>query len=251
MVKKRKLTSADLNEVTAYVEESSDRRNASTGINIVNLKDIPIKIKCLNDKQKTLKKAIEEKDVVIAIGAAGVGKTYLSLISALHLLKTFPNKYDKIILIKSIQTIKGEDPGTLPGTMLEKMEPFMYSFIWNLNEIFHSKYITKSFINQGVLEVLPIGYCRGITLKNCIILTDEIQNIDMHTFRTIITRMGENSKMIFLGDAEQVDTCKKPCILKVCEAFKDKEYAAVIKFTDDESVRNALIPKILDALKNL
>lgn len=92
----------------------------------------------------------------------------------------------------------------------------------------------------------------GILSKNCVVVIDEAQNIDMHTFRTLITRIGKNSKMIFLGDIEQIDRKNKQesCLARVSELFKGKDFATSVNFTDEESVRHPIIPQILEILKN-
>lgn len=249
MAKRKNLSKEDHEDVSIY-EEESQRRNTYEP-NKVRLNDLSIKVKCANPKQKDLKKAIEEKDVVVSIGAAGTGKTYISLITALHLMKTQP-KYKKLVLVKSLQTIKGEELGFLPGNIMEKMEPYMHSFVGNLDKIFHNTTVTKELIDKGVIEIQPIAYIRGVTKDNCIVIVDEAQNLSMHTFRTIITRIGKSCKMIFLGDTEQVDLKVKEvsCLSKVATLFKDKEFSDSIEFNDEDSVRNPIIPKLLELLKD-
>jgi phosphate starvation-inducible protein PhoH and related proteins len=247
LAKRRNLTKDDLEDVSIYEEITQKKTQIP---NKVRLLDIPIQVKCLNEKQKDLKKAIEEKQVVITTGPAGTGKTYVSLLTALHILKTEP-QYSRLVLVKSLQTIKGEDIGYLPGTLEEKMTPYMYSFTGNLDKIFKSPYITKALSDQGVIEVFPIAFVRGVTIDNAIVVIDEAQNIDMHTFRTIITRIGKSCKMVFLGDVDQIDRKNKgeSCLARVATLFKGAEYAESVIFTDEESVRNPIIPKLLELLK--
>ena len=250
MAKRKNLSKEDLEDVSIY-EEITQRRNGTYDPNKIRLHDIQIRVKCLNEKQKMLKKAIENKDVVISTGPAGTGRTYMSLLTGLHLLKTEP-KYQRLVLIKSLQIIKGEDLGYLPGTVAEKMEPYMYSFTGNLDKIFGSSTVTKALLDKGVIEVFPIAYIRGVTMDNAIVIIDEAQNIDMHTFKTIITRIGNSCKMIFLGDVEQIDRKNKyeSCLSKVAQLFKGVEYAESVIFTDEESVRNPIIPNLLELLKD-
>lgn len=184
------------------------------------------------------------------ISSHNTGRTYMSLLTALHILKTEP-QYKKIVLIKSLQIIKGEDLGYLPGSVTEKMEPYMYSFTGNLDKIFGTPSITNALMNQGVIEVFPIAYIRGVTIDNAIVIIDEAQNIDMHTFRTIITRIGKSCKMVFLGDTEQIDRKQsESCLARVSELFTNVEYAESVVFTNEESVRNPIIPNLLELLKN-
>jgi phosphate starvation-inducible PhoH-like protein len=250
LAKHKNLRKEDLEDVSIY-EELAARRNQTYHPNKVRLNDISIKVKCLNEKQKKLRRAIEDKDVVISTGPAGTGRTYMSLLTALHLLKTEP-KYSRLVLIKSLQVIKGEDLGYLPGSVAEKMEPYMMSFTGNLDKILGHPSLTASLMEQGVIEIFPIAYVRGVTIDNAIVIIDEAQNIDMHTFKTIITRIGHSCKMVFLGDTEQIDRKVKTesCLTKVAELFKDVDYADSVIFTDEESVRNPIIPKLLELLKD-
>jgi phosphate starvation-inducible protein PhoH and related proteins len=227
--------------------------NSNSGIlkKSINLNDINLsKIKCLNETQKLLKKSINEKDIVISSGPAGTGKTFIALLTALSCIKSEP-KYRKLILIKSLQVIDGESVGYLKGTLAEKIEPYMYSFIYNLDRIFGSKQITKSFFETGLIEFQPIAFCRGVTFSECIVILDEMQNITMGTFKTLITRIGYDCKMIFLGDTNQIDLKNKgdSCINKVLEIFKNKEFINVIQFKNEESVRNPLIPEIIKIIE--
>jgi len=244
MVKSKNLTAKDLEDVRNWEEL---HRKTTTKINI---NEIKIQVKCENEKQKQLKKAIEDKEITISIGPAGTGKTYIGLKTALLILKS-QSQYRRIVLIKSLQTIKGEEMGFLPGTLYEKMEPYMHSFTGNLDKIFGDRCTAGKLIEAGVLTIEPIAFIRGNTLDNSIVIIDETQNIDMHTFKTIVTRIGRNSKMVFLGDIEQVDRRAKneSCLSKVFTAFGESDFVATIEFVNDECVRNEIIPKVLDVLK--
>jgi len=250
MARKKNLSANDLEDVSIWEDQtqiSTIIRNSK-----VNLNDIPVRVKCLNEKQKELKKAIEEKEIIISIGPAGTGKTYISLKTALHILKTQP-QYRRIVLIKSLEVIKGEETGFLPGTLREKMEPYMHSYTGNLDKIFGDRSTGNKLMDAGVIVVEPIAFIRGNTLDNDIVIIDETQNIDIHTFKTIISRIGRSSKMLFLGDVEQIDRkyVKTSCLAKVFEAFKDKDYIGSIEFLNEDCVRNEIIPVVLDVIKTI
>ena len=246
-VKKKNLSKDNIDDVNDF--QFSEKPASSTMMNL-KISDIPIKVKCLTERQKELKKAIEDFEIVIGEGPAGVGKTHMSLLMALHLLKTEPLKYQKLVLVKSVQVIKGEEVGFLKGNLDDKLSGHMISFTSNLDKIFGSKAITKHFIDSGLIEIVPIAYIRGCTYDRAIMLVDEIQNITLSTFKTIVTRIGEDSKFIFLGDSEQIDLTnkKESCLKKVVELFKDTDFIKVLSFVDSDCVRNPIIPKILEIL---
>ena len=250
MARKRNLSKEDIDDVSTYEDYTLTHNNGNGNEKGVRIQDLPIKIKCLNEKQKTLKKAIEDKEITLVNGPSGVGKTYFSLLMAIHLLKT-ETKYKQISLVKSVQTITGESIGYLPGDINEKIYPYMYSYIGNLNKIFHNKDTSKKLLEKGIIEFLPIAYVRGINIDSQICIIDETQNIDRHTFKTIITRIGTDSKFIFLGDTEQVDRKykKESCFMKICDMFKDNDFVGVVNFTDDDCIRNPIIPHVLNVLE--
>lgn len=199
------------------------------------------------DKQAELVSLIEEKEVVIAIGPSGSGKTYAAAAAALSLLD---EGYDKIILIKSVTTIPGEAIGFIPGSANDKMEPFMLSFSGNIDKI-AGKDATKNLIEKHIIEVLPLAYVRGLSIDDSIVIIDEAQNLTHHTFKTIMTRIGTNSKYIFLGDVEQIDRKIKTesCLADVLDIFSSEDYIGTVEFSDDDCIRNPIIPKILEKLR--
>lgn len=199
------------------------------------------------EKQRELAKLIRDKEVVIATGSSGVGKTYVTAAIALQLLD---EGYKKIILVKSVTTIPGENIGFIPGTYEEKMEPFLMSYTWNIDKI-AGKDSSKEFMHKGLIEVLPLAYIRGLSIDDSIVIIDEAQNIDEHTFKTLMTRIGENSKYIFLGDIEQIDRKRREesCLEKVLNIFKDSKIVGTLHFEDSDCVRNPIIPEILQKLR--
>lgn len=200
-----------------------------------------------NQKQQDFIELIEEKEIIIATGVPGSGKTYVSLAAALNLLGEV---YKKVVLVKSVTTLPGEELGFLKGSMLDKMEPHVFSYKWNVDKMC-SKGAFDSMMNKGIIEILPLAFIRGITIDDAIVIIDEAQNLNAHLFKSIMTRIGENSKYIFLGDTEQVDLRRKDkSFLKpISEIFQGEDYIGSIEFTDEDCVRNPLIPKILEKLK--
>ena len=200
-----------------------------------------------NYKQQQLVNLIEDKEVILATGVAGTGKTYVALATALSLLGPI---YKKVVLVKSVTTLPGEEIGFLKGGMEQKMEPFVMSYVWNIDKIC-GQGSASSLMNKKIVEVLPLAFIRGLSIDNSIVIIDEAQNIDAHTFKTMMTRIGEDSKYIFLGDVEQIDRKKKSesCLQKVMDIFKDSPIIGTIEFTDEDCERNPIIPKILSILR--
>ena len=199
-------------------------------------------------RQQEFVELIENNEVIIAKGVPGTGKTYVALATALDLLG---DTYKRIILVKSVTPLPGEEIGFMPGAMEQKMEPFLMSYTWNIDKICGDG-AAKSLIEKKLVQILPLAFVRGLSIDNSIVIVDEAQNIDSHTFKTIMTRIGDNSKYIFLGDPEQVDRKKQDesCLNTVIRLFGDTNLMGTIEFTDADCVRNPIIPKILTILRD-
>lgn len=204
------------------------------------LSGMSIDVKYKTENQKKFAKLIKEKEITIAAGYAGTGKTFLSCVEALKLLKL--GGYGKIILIKSVTELKGESIGYLKGTLHEKMFPYMFSFKSNLYKIIGQE-MTEFLETNGMIEILPLAYIRGMNIDNSVVLIDEAQNISLGNMRTIMTRIGTNSKMIITGDSKQIDLVKKSesSLEKIFEKFGADPNFGTIRFEKDDQVRNPLI----------
>jgi phosphate starvation-inducible protein PhoH len=174
--------------------------------------------------------------------------TFLACAEALKLLKNHETPFKKIILVKSVTTLKDEEIGFLKGTMEEKMEPFMDSFLDNFNKII-GEANTNKLREMKYIEIKPIAYVRGRSIDNSIIIMDEAQNISIDNMRTLMTRIGENSKMIILGDVKQKDlrNKKESSLEVVIERFKDRKGFGIVELRNEEDiVRNPIIKIIED-----
>jgi phosphate starvation-inducible PhoH-like protein len=201
-----------------------------------------VSVKCKTENQKALVNAIKEKEVVICSGPAGTGKTYLACAEALKLIKRYA-KYKKIVIVKSVTTLKNEEIGFLKGGLREKMEPFMFSFVHNFEKLV-GQAITSRLRELKTIEELPIAYMRGINLDRSIIIIDEAQNISQENIRTIMTRLGRDSKMIFLGDERQQDSKGHNGLTFLMDHFQDIDEIGCVQFNKSDVVRNPLIAKI-------
>lgn len=207
---------------------------------------IKTELKHKNETQKLLTTAIKGGDITICTGPAGTGKTYLSCLQALNELKS--NDFiKKIVLVKSVTTLKSEEIGFLKGSMEEKMEPFMYSFTGNFEKLIGRELFTKLKLD-GYIEILPIAYLRGVNIDNAVVIIDEVQNISIENIRTILTRLGENSKMIFLGDVKQIDAKNKydSALSFLLTHFRGVPRIGVVEFSKDDIIRHPLVKVIED-----
>lgn len=173
--------------------------------------------------------------LVTITGIAGSGKTFLTLMSALSGI--YNEKYNRIVITRSMQPV-GKEIGFLPGTLDEKMSPWMSPIVDNFRCNFKDITYFEMMCQKRQIEVAPLTYMRGRTFNDSFIIVDEAQNATIHELKTIITRVGENSKVILLGDIEQIDT---PYIDKlsnglsiVTEKFKESEITGHIRLEKGE-----------------
>ena len=235
MGKSKRLSKEEKQEVEAWIYQNNTEESRVTDT-------MTISVKCKTENQKTFVNSIKEKEVTICSGPAGTGKTYLACAEALKLLKRYA-KYRKIVIVKSVTTLKNEEIGFLKGNLREKMEPFMFSFVHNFEKLI-GQTITSRLRELKTIEEMPIAYMRGINLDRSIIIIDEAQNISQENIRTIMTRLGKDSKMIFLGDERQQDSKGGNGLTFLMGHFAHIEEIGCVQFTKADVVRNPLVAKI-------
>jgi phosphate starvation-inducible PhoH-like protein len=198
-----------------------------------------------NKKQKDLLKEIGLKEITLAVGAAGVGKSYISVAKALELLAHSDNNYQKIYVITPNVEVDGSEIGFLPGDMEEKLSHYLFSTYYLMDKII-GKQNRKRLQELGIVEPLAVGFLRGVNIDNSILIAEEAQNLTKLQMKTLITRIGFNSKFIISGDLEQAETRIKDSGLRdVLEKMKDLDEIGKIVFDENDIVRNPLISKIL------
>jgi len=194
--------------------------------------------------QKTYVDAIDNNTIVFGIGPAGTGKTYLAMAKAVQALQR--KEISRIILTRPAVEA-GEKLGFLPGTLNDKIDPYLRPLFDALHDMLDPESIPK-LMTAGTIEVAPLAYMRGRTLNDAFIILDEAQNTTAEQMKMFLTRLGFNSKMIVTGDVTQIDLPNGTSGLKVAaEVLKDVDDMHFSILTAEDVVRHTLVAKIVDA----
>ena len=195
--------------------------------------------------QKKYIEALKSKEIIMALGPAGTGKTYLAVAVAVTML--LDKKIDKIILSRPAVEA-GERLGFLPGDMKEKVDPYLQPLYDSLYDLLGYEKIQKK-IEIGEIEIAPLAFMRGRTLKNCFAILDEAQNATKTQIKMFLTRIGENSKLVVNGDPSQIDLLNKNSsgLTNSTEILKKLKEIAILEFDQRDVVRNPLVSKIVEA----
>ena len=201
-----------------------------------------------SEKQKEYVRALRQSDIVISAGPAGTGKTFLAVAVALTML--LEKKIERIILSRPAVEA-GERLGFLPGDMKEKVDPYLRPLYDSLYDLFHFEKIQR-MIEIGDIEIAPLAFMRGRTLKNSFAILDEAQNATDTQIKMFLTRIGENSKIIVNGDPSQIDLPNKSMsgLDKSKKLLSHLSEISIIDFDHSDVVRHPLVSKIVKAYSN-
>ncbi len=201
-------------------------------------------------KQSDYIKALTNNDITIALGPAGTGKSFLAVSVAMTML--FEKKVEKVILSRPAVEA-GEKLGFLPGDMKEKVDPYLRPLYDALYDLFGFEKINKK-IETGEIEIAPLAFMRGRTLKNSFAILDEAQNATLTQIKMFLTRIGENSKIVVNGDPSQIDLINKSQsgLIKTKKILNKVQEIKLIEFDHKDVVRHPLVAKIIKAFnKNI
>ena len=198
-----------------------------------------------SERQKKYVRALKESDIIISAGPAGTGKTYLAVAVALTML--LEKKIERIILSRPAVEA-GERLGFLPGDMKEKVDPYLRPLYDSLYDLLDFEKIQKR-IEIGDIEIAPIAFMRGRTLKNSFAILDEAQNATDTQIKMFLTRIGENSKIVINGDPSQIDLPNKSQsgLNRSKKLLGHLEEISVVDFDHNDVVRHPLVSKIVKA----
>jgi phosphate starvation-inducible PhoH-like protein len=196
-----------------------------------------------------LVEAVQQNDMVFAIGPAGTGKTYTGVALAVKALK---EKQVRRIILTRPAVEAGESLGFLPGDLKEKLDPYMQPLYDALRDMIPPEKL-ENYLETGVIQIAPMAFMRGRTLDGAFVILDEAQNTTHAQMKMFLTRMGKNAKFLLTGDPGQIDLPRRVISgLKEALLVLNKVEGIGIVYLDDKDViRHRLVKKVIDAYKNI
>ena len=195
--------------------------------------------------QRRYMEALETFDMVFAIGPGGTGKTYLAVAMAVSALLT--KQVDRIILVRPAVEA-GERLGFLPGTVQEKVDPYMRPLYDALHDMLEADKLER-YLEKGIIEVAPLAFMRGRTLNDSFVILDEAQNTTSEQMKMFLTRLGFNSRAVITGDITQIDlpTGRRSGLIEAIDVVGKIEGIAIVYFDEHDVVRHNLVQRIIKA----
>jgi predicted ribonuclease YlaK len=243
----RKKRGSDLNNVNAIAQQVRKRRRLITS-------DILIDIKPLTKNQESFFDCYDKGQNIVAFGSPGSGKSFLAMYKAFKDVLDERTPYDKVIIMRN--PVQSFDLGFLPGLLGDKLAPFEVPYKYMAKKLFDLpteeayEMLYGNLKSERILDFSSVSFLRGSTFDDCIIIVDEFQNLTGHLLSSVITRVGQNCKIIFAGDAAQTDLTKQSdrkglgdfvSILSMMPSF------SFIEFTMEDCVRSGLVRDYLIA----
>lgn len=202
-------------------------------------------IKPRSEGQRILMESIKTRSLTMAIGPAGTGKTYLAIASAVQALEK--GEIERIILSRPAMEA-GESLGFLPGDLHEKMAPYLRPLYDSLGDRMGGKKV-RQLLEDGTIEIAPIGFMRGRTLNNSFIVIDEAQNCTYGQLKMILSRLGWHSTMVVTGDPDQSDLLDGMSgLAQISQRLETLKNVAVCRLEQKDIVRHPLVAEMLDVL---
>ena len=239
------ITEQNIRYVNSMVDEGTEKQitQLTDGGICVTTGGKVVKAKTLG--QKKYVDAIAKNTIVMGVGPAGTGKTYLAVAMAVKAFKA--HEINKIILTRPAVEA-GEKLGFLPGDLQNKVDPYLRPLYDALFDMFGAETFAKH-MERGSIEVAPLAYMRGRTLDDSFIILDEAQNTTREQIKMFLTRLGFNSKMVITGDITQIDLpdIKKSGLIDAMRILKNVDDICITKFTEKDVVRHKLVQDIIKA----
>ncbi len=199
--------------------------------------------------QKNLLKAFFENEIIISVGPAGTGKTFLAVAYAISLLEK--HEVEKIVLCRPAVEA-GENLGFLPGDLRDKIDPYLAPLYDALNDLLPRNKV-QTLINNKIIEIIPLAYMRGRTINNAAMILDEAQNASPIQMKMFLTRLGIESKAVITGDISQIDLPKKTNsgLVEVLKILKNIKNIGIIRLSESDVTRHEIVKDIINAYSKL
>jgi phosphate starvation-inducible PhoH-like protein len=242
------------NQFNALTENNIDNLMLEEGSNLLSVDDGSetlvhgnggAKIKARTVNQKKLVQAVNEHDMVFAVGPAGTGKTYTAVALAVRALK---NKEVKRIVLTRPAVEAGENLGFLPGDLKEKLDPYLMPLYDALRDMIPGEKLAD-MLEYGIIEIAPLAFMRGRTLDKAFVILDEAQNTTKMQMKMFLTRMGMTAKFVITGDLSQIDLPNKQTsgLAFALDNVKNIEEIGIVRLGQSDVIRHRLVKKIIDA----
>lgn len=199
--------------------------------------------------QKNLLKAFFENEIIISVGPAGTGKTFLAVAYAISLLEK--HEIEKIVLCRPAVEA-GENLGFLPGDLRDKIDPYLAPLYDALNDLLPKNKV-QTLINNKIIEIIPLAYMRGRTINSAAMILDEAQNASPIQMKMFLTRLGIESKAVITGDISQIDLPKKTNsgLVEVLKILKNIKNIGIIRLSESDVTRHEIVKDIINAYSKL
>ncbi len=199
--------------------------------------------------QKNLLKAFFENEIIISVGPAGTGKTFLAVAYAISLLEK--HEVEKIVLCRPAVEA-GENLGFLPGDLRDKIDPYLAPLYDALNDLLPRNKV-QTLINNKIIEIIPLAYMRGRTINSAAMILDEAQNASPIQMKMFLTRLGIESKAVITGDISQIDLPKKTNsgLVEVLKILKNIKNIGIIRLSESDVTRHEIVKDIINAYSKL
>jgi phosphate starvation-inducible protein PhoH and related proteins len=243
--KSGKVSQRDVTTVLDLITEGKEASIAEADLDSIVLYAHHDAIRAKTPTQKEYYQAVKKNDIVFAIGPAGTGKTYLAVAMAVSALKN--REVNKIVLARPAVEA-GESLGFLPGDLSQKVDPYLRPLYDALQDMLTSEK-TKTFVERGTVEVVPLAYMRGRTLNNSFVILDEAQNATAMQMKMFLTRLGAGSKAIVTGDETQIDLPQRTLsgLIQIQDVLQNVEGIKFVYFNKGDVVRHKLVKDIIEA----
>jgi phosphate starvation-inducible PhoH-like protein len=235
------LSAENVRTVLAVVQRGGDPRGGQP----LTVVESGRHVRPRTDGQGRYVEAMRDNDVVFCIGPAGSGKTYLAVGMAVTLLRQ--GAVRRIVLVRPAVEA-GERLGFLPGDIVAKINPYLRPLFDSLNDMLDPDQV-KRYMDNDIIEIVPLAFMRGRTLNQAAIILDEGQNTTIPQMKMFLTRMGNGSKIIVTGDVTQVDLPRqmRSGLVDAVHRFRNLEHLAVVYLTEHDIVRHPLVSQIVKA----